>query len=48
MRGDVYSAVMFNQGGRPSTERRRDVDLYIYVDNVDAIHHELKERKASL
>ena len=38
------SAVMFNQGGQPSAERRREVDLYIYVDNVDAIYDELKDR----
>jgi uncharacterized glyoxalase superfamily protein PhnB len=38
------SAVMFNQGGQPSTERRREVDLYIYVDNVETIYDELRDR----
>jgi hypothetical protein len=28
--------VMFNSGGRLSAERRREVDLYVYTDDVDA------------
>lgn len=36
--------VMFNQGGRPSTDRRREVDLYVYADNVDELFHRLKDR----
>ena len=27
--------VMLNKGGKPSTEHRREVDLYVYVDNID-------------
>ena len=29
--------VMFNSGGQPSELRRREVDLYVYADNVDEI-----------
>lgn len=29
--------VMLNQGGRPSAERRREVDLYVDVDDVDRL-----------
>lgn len=36
--------VMFNQGGRPSSERRREVDLYVYCDDVDELHGRLKDR----
>ena len=36
--------VMFNQGGRPSTQRRREVDLYVYTDNVDEVYQRLKDR----
>jgi catechol 2,3-dioxygenase-like lactoylglutathione lyase family enzyme len=36
--------VMFNQGGETSTKRRREVDLYAYTDNVDAVYSELKDR----
>lgn len=36
--------VMFNQGGKPSTSFRREVDLYIYASNVDDIYHRLKDR----
>ena len=36
--------VMFNQGGETSTQRRREVDLYTYTDDVDAIYTELKDR----
>jgi uncharacterized glyoxalase superfamily protein PhnB len=38
------SQVMFNQGGETSTKRRREVDLYTYVDNVDEIYARLKDR----
>ena len=27
--------VMFNQGGETSDKRRREVDLYVYTDDVD-------------
>ena len=36
--------VMFNEGGRTSTERRREVDLYVYADDVDEIYQRLKDR----
>jgi len=37
------SRVMFNQGGRTSEQRRREVDLYIYTNNVDGIYQRLKD-----
>src|SRR6185295_19160127 len=36
--------VMFNQGGRPSKRERREVDLYIYANNIDDIYERLKDR----
>jgi uncharacterized glyoxalase superfamily protein PhnB len=36
--------VMFNSGGRVSTVERRDVDLYIYTDDVDGVYARLKDR----
>src|SRR5262245_54623394 len=36
--------VMFNQGGEASTKRRREVDLYTYTDDVDAVYAALKDR----
>ncbi len=36
--------VMFNQGGRPSAERRREVDLYVDVENVDDLFASLGDR----
>lgn len=36
--------LMLNQGGRPSAERRREVDLYIDADDVDRLHAQLHER----
>ena len=38
------SQVMFNQGGEKSTKRRREVDLYSYVNDVDELHSQLKDR----
>src|SRR6266850_5992676 len=38
------SQVMFNQGGQPSTRHRREVDLYVYTDNVDDLYRRLKDR----
>jgi uncharacterized glyoxalase superfamily protein PhnB len=35
---------MFNQGGHASVERRREVDLYIDVEDVDALFASLKDR----
>ena len=36
--------VMFNQGGQTSDKRRREVDLYVYTDDVDQIYERLKDR----
>ena len=36
--------VMFSQDGETSTKRRREVDLYVYADDVDEIYERLKER----
>jgi len=38
------SEVMLNIGGKPSTEHRREVDLYITTDNVDELYRRLKDR----
>jgi uncharacterized glyoxalase superfamily protein PhnB len=38
------SEVMFSVGGRPSRARRREVDLYVYAEDVDGLHANLKER----
>ena len=36
--------VMFNAGGRSSSEDRREVDLYIETENVDDLFQRLKGR----
>lgn len=36
--------VMFNQGGHPSTQRRREVDLYVYTNDVEEVYQRLKDR----
>lgn len=36
--------VMFNQGGQPSARNRREVDLYVYADDVDELYRRLKDR----
>lgn len=38
------SELMFNAGGHPSTSPRREVDLYVHVENVDALFESLKPR----
>ena len=38
------SEVMFNQGGQPSKRDRREVDLYVYSDNVDDLYQRIKDR----
>jgi uncharacterized glyoxalase superfamily protein PhnB len=38
------SEVMFDAGGKASSEKRREVDLYITTDNVDDLHRRLKDR----
>ena len=39
----VNSEVMFTEGGRASTEDRREVDLYVRVEDVDAVYQRLKD-----
>lgn len=36
--------VMLNIDGRPSNEWRREVDLYVHCDDVEALHERLKDR----
>src|SRR5882762_6736694 len=38
------SEAMFQSGGKPSTDDRREVDLYILTDNADDLHRHLKGR----
>jgi len=38
------SEVMFQSGGKPSTEHRREVDLYILTDNADDLYGRFKDR----
>ncbi|HMO81602.1 MAG TPA: VOC family protein [Pyrinomonadaceae bacterium] len=38
------SELMFNAGGRSSSSDRREVDLYVYVENIDDLYIQLKER----
>ena len=35
---------MLNAGGRPSDAERREVDLYVTVDDVDALYARLRDR----
>ena len=36
--------VMFSEGGEPSAKHRREVDLYVYTDDVDELYERLKHR----
>jgi uncharacterized glyoxalase superfamily protein PhnB len=36
--------VMFNECGETSDKRRREVDLYVYTDDVDEVYERLKDR----
>ena len=36
--------VMFNAGGKLTSDDRRDVDLYVNTDNVDALYARLEGR----
>lgn len=36
--------VMFSSGGQLALTQRRDVDLYAYVEDVDALHDRIKDR----
>ena len=38
------SQLMLNAGGKPSTAPRRDADLYVYVDDVDALFQQIGDR----
>jgi len=38
------SQVMFSEGGRSSAQHRREVDLYVYTDNVDDKYQTLRAR----
>ena len=38
------SEVMFNQGGLPGDKHRREVDLYIYSNNIYQLYERLKDR----
>ena len=38
------SEVMFSSGGQPSNQRRREVDLYVFVESVDDLYRTLKGR----
>ena len=38
------SELMLNAGGKPGTDNRREVDLYITTDNVDDVYQRLKDR----
>ena len=35
--------VMFSSGGRLSSQHRREVDLYAYIDDVDSLYDQIKE-----
>ena len=37
-------SVMFMEGGEPSAAFRRDVDLYVTVDDIDRVYEQLKDR----
>lgn len=38
------SEFMLSAGGKPSTAHRREVDLYLHVQNVDQLYDQLKNR----
>jgi uncharacterized glyoxalase superfamily protein PhnB len=38
------SEIMLTDGGRVSTEDRREVDLYIRTDDVEGLYRQLKDR----
>ena len=38
------SELMFSEGGRPSSEWRREVDLYVHTEAVDELYERLKGR----
>lgn len=36
--------VMFSSGGKLSSHHRRDVDLYVYTEDVDSLHGRIRDR----
>jgi uncharacterized glyoxalase superfamily protein PhnB len=38
------SEMLLNAGGRPTTDHRREVNLYITTDNVDDLYLRFKDR----
>jgi uncharacterized glyoxalase superfamily protein PhnB len=38
------SEVMFQSGGKPSTNFRREFDLYLFVENIDDLYQRVKDR----
>ncbi len=38
------SELMFNAGGQPSSNDRREVDLYVFCTGVDDLYGRLKDR----
>lgn len=40
--GDSY--LMLSSGGKPSSAVRREVDLYVYVENVDELFARIQDR----
>jgi uncharacterized glyoxalase superfamily protein PhnB len=38
------SEIMFDSGGKASSDRRREVDLYITVDGADELYRQMKDR----
>ena len=44
MMGFGDGLVMLNIGGQPSAARRREVDLYVETDGIDALYEKLKDR----
>jgi len=40
--GDGF--IMFSEGGRPSDQDRREVDLYVQTENLDELFERLKDR----
>ena len=36
--------IMLNEGGKPSPQHRREVDLYVHTHDIDALYQRLKDR----
>jgi uncharacterized glyoxalase superfamily protein PhnB len=36
--------LMLNEGGQPSASRRREVDLYVHTDDVEALYRRLRDQ----